>query len=358
MVKHFVVTRLGLGVYDTHRLLKLIDLFEAVTLSSLSHQSSQDFICLIGIDADMPSEAHKKLKALLAGRSNIFLVPIDVTGLVHVRIGGFDWIWDHYQDFILANGLLDQPHDYVVTSVIDADDAWQQNVVATINQLAIERIPGLRDAEKDRNTWLRHSSGIAITFPHGYVWFIRENKIWHLLGHEFHSMAVFIVARFSSGISACSSRHSQWRSYSNVLAFEVLPIETNSPMWVYARHDEAVGAWDSKPALRINADVEARLTNNLGIDLMKVQQWCLAYPSEQAGADYSGKRVADQYDRFFTIAAINRKIRVLIDRADRDPSAEPELRETIARCEAERAKIVAALRSTETRPSLATHFDE
>ena len=346
MVKHFVVTRLGLGVYNVDRLIKLIDLFEAVTLASLAHQSSQDFICLLGIDANMPPVAHEKLKALLTGRSNIFLVSIDVTQLVGVHVGCFDWIWDHYQDFILANGLLDLPHEYVVTSVIDADDAWHGDVIRNINQLAVERIPGLQDTEKDRNTWLRHSAGLAVTFPHGYVWFVRENKIWHLLGHEFHSMSVFIVARFSSGISACSSRHSQWRSYAAVLGFDVVSVETSSPMWVYARHDEAVGAWDSKSAIRMNADTEARFASNFGIDLTKARQWCSVYPTDQT-LSHSGKRAADQYDRFFTIAVMNRQIRALRKRADHDPAAPAALLDTIARCEAKRAQMVTTLRNNE-----------
>src|SRR5205823_3285124 len=127
---HFVVTRLGLGIYDEERLNRLVDLFEAVTLPSLINQTSQDFIWLVSIDSDFPEKVKSRISQLLSPHPNFLLIPIDVTELINVRLACFDWVWDHYQDFILENSLLIDPQDYVITSVIDADDAWHRDVVS------------------------------------------------------------------------------------------------------------------------------------------------------------------------------------------------------------------------------------
>ena len=177
--QHFVITRLGLGIYDESRLNKLIDLFEAVTLPSLLNQSSQEFVWLVSIDSAFSEKAKSKIAKLLDGHSNCYVVPIDVTGLINVRLACFDWVWDHYQDFILENDLLKNPHDYIVTSIVDADDAWHRDVISTVNNLIANRLPYLCERSENRGTWLRHSSGLAITFPNGYAWFISEKKYGH-----------------------------------------------------------------------------------------------------------------------------------------------------------------------------------
>src|SRR4029077_16254296 len=154
-IKHFVITRIGLGIYNEVRLTKMIDLLEAVTLPSLANQSSQEFLSLIVIDTHMPTAARSRIEKLLDGRSNFHTVPIDVTRLIQVHVGCFDWVWDHCQDFILQAGLVDDPEDYVITSVLDADDGWRQDVVALVNSLFAQRLSKLRSMEKERTTWIR-----------------------------------------------------------------------------------------------------------------------------------------------------------------------------------------------------------
>jgi hypothetical protein len=342
-IKHFVITRIGLGIYNEVKLRKMIDLFEAVTLSSLANQSSQDFISLIIIDAHMPPAARTNLEKLLSGRSNFFLVPIDVTRLVQVRIGCFDWVWDHCQDFILETALLDDPRDYVISSILDADDAWHREVTSSINSLFAQRLSKLRSMEKDRTTWVGHSSGMAATFPRGYQWYIAAGKLT-ILTMEFHSMAVFVTARFSSGISACSSRHSQWREYSKVLDFDVSVEGFDRHMWVYSRHDEGVVPWNAMQGMRIDARLEKELSATFGIDMEKVQQWCTAYPVRSNSA-YSGqRRTGEQYDRIFRIAGLNRKLRALKNRLNLQISDSTFVDEEIKRCEIERERLIEKLR--------------
>jgi len=337
--KHFVITRIGLGIYDEGRLAKMIDLFEAVTLPSLANQSSQEFVNLTIVDAHMPAAARGRIANLLDGRLNFHAVTIDLTRLIQVHVGCFDWVWDCCQDFILAAELLDDPRDYVVTSVLDADDAWHQDVVSAVNGMFVQRLSRLRATEKDRTTWVRHSAGIAMTFPRGYQWYIAANKVDVLL-MEFHSMAVFVLSRFSSGISACSSRHSQWREYSNVVQFEVATNALDRPMWVYARHNEGVVPWNTFQAMQVDTRLENELSSTFGIDMEKIRRWRSAYPVG-TNSMYSGQRTAgEQYDRIFRIASLNRKLRALGQRLKVEGDDSGPLEESLRRCNAERARLI------------------
>src|SRR5439155_5864422 len=105
MLKHFVITRLGLCVYSEQWFARMIDLFEAVTLPSLVRQTSTDFIWLVVIDDYMPRTARHRLEELLSPHSNYHLVPIELTGLLFMRQGCFDWVWEHCQEFILEDRL-------------------------------------------------------------------------------------------------------------------------------------------------------------------------------------------------------------------------------------------------------------
>jgi hypothetical protein len=341
-MNHFVITRIGLGIYDEARLIKMIDLFEAVTLPSIVNQTNQEFICLIVLDAHMPVGPRIKIDKLVDGRSNFCLIPVDVTHLVEVHIGCFDWVWDQCQDFILSAGLLDDPRDYVVTSILDADDAWHRDVVSLVNSFFAQRLSKLRSIEKDRTTWVRHSAGMAMTFPRGYQWYIAANRV-DLLTMEFHSMAVFVTARFSSGISACSSRHSQWREYAKVLQFDVGVEAFDHPMWVYTRHNEGVVSWNASQAMQIDARLENELSATFGIDMEKIRQWRVAY-SVGANSMYSGQRTTgEQYDRIFRIASFNRKLRALNNQMSADRADLRSLKEEIKQCEAERARLIEKL---------------
>lgn len=341
--KHFVITRIGLGIYNEARLKKTIDLFEAVTLSSLANQSSQAFSSLIVIDAHMPLGARTRLNTLLANRQNFYLVPIDVTQLVHVRTGCFDWVWEICQDFILKNGLVDNPFDYIISSVLDADDAWNRNVVSSINGVFAQRLPQLLPKEKvgDRSTWTSHSSGMAATFPHGYQWYIAANKI-EKMTFPFHSMAVFVTSRFSSGISACSSRHSQWPEYAKIVEFEVGVSNIPSQMWIYGRHDEGTVGWNASQSIPISSELETELSATFGIDIEKVRQWRLSHSAGQ-NFQYPGQHTTRrQYDLIFRIAALNRKIRALRTGANPQGSS-VSMTDELTPCEIEREHLIEKL---------------
>jgi hypothetical protein len=347
MLKHFVVTRLGLAVYSQAWFDKMIGLFEAVTLSSLARQSSQHFVWLIAVSADMPPQARERIERLLRPYSNYHLIPIDLARLLHMRHGSFDWIWNVCQDYILDRELLDDPYEYVVTSLIDADDAWDRDVVSIINNFMHERLPEICADEDKRGTAIRHTSGMAVTFEHGHRWFIAADAV-EPMHYPFLSMGVFVAARFSSGISACSSRHGAWHKFSEVLAFEAASIEGNRPMWVYARHDATIQPWDARNATPMADPDRERLSGSFGIDFEKVRRWNAAYPSLPV---HKGASVTIQFDRMFRIAGLNRQIESLKRRGlgQTHPGSKEGVDNMIAQCESRRATLIEALRAS--RPS-------
>ncbi len=339
MIKHFVITRIGIGIYDKARLTKMIELFAAITAPSLANQSSQNFTHLIVTDASIPGECRDLLQNLLRGRPNAFLIAIDVTRLTQVHVGSFDWIWDQCQQFILENGLVENPNDYVTTSVLDADDAWRSDVVSTVEKLIGEKLPTIDAKANDRSTWTRHSSGIALTFQRGLNWFISANRL-SVTSFDFHSMSVFITSRFSSGISCCSSRHAMWPHYAEVVQFEIMKIPTDQPMWIYSRHNETVTRWRTEKSHPMDSETGNRLKTLFGVDMDKIRQWCSTYPA-QIDSIYFGKKAIQTYDLIFKIAGLNRKILAL---GKATAEGNKKAGDMVLLCESERQQMIDTLR--------------
>jgi hypothetical protein len=57
VLRHFVVTRIGLGIYNEPWYEYALDAFAAITFSSLSRQTSHKFDWLLTVDNDMPAAA-------------------------------------------------------------------------------------------------------------------------------------------------------------------------------------------------------------------------------------------------------------------------------------------------------------
>ena len=339
MIKHFVITRIGIGIYNKARLTKMIELFAAITAPSLANQSSQNFTHLIVTDASIPGECRDLLQSLLQGRPNAFLIAVDVTQLTQVHVGSFDWIWDQCQQFILENSLVENPNDYVTTSVLDADDAWRSDVVSSVETLIGEKLPTIDAQANDRSTWTRHSSGIALTFPRGLSWFIEVNTL-SPISFDFHSMSVFVTSRFSSGVSCCSSRHAKWPYYAEVVQFGIMKVTTDQPMWIYSRHGESVMQWNADQTHSIDSEDENKLKILFGIDMDKIRQWCSSYPA-QSGSVYGGKKAAETYDLIFRISGLNRKISAL---GKAVTEGNEKIGDIVLLCKDERQRIIDVLR--------------
>lgn len=302
-----IVCRFGIGIYDEARLHKLLDVFEIVTFPSLLNQSDQSYTLLMAVDSRVPSDVLNRIRELFKDRSNFKLVLLDVTEITNVQVGNFSWVWDQCQNYILAHKLIQDESEFIISSILDADDGWHRETVQTISNGMSGAIPLLLEKEPGKGTWVRHSAGMVTTFPKGYGWFMQHDKIYNI-NFEFHSMSIFVLCRFSSNISACSSRHSKWRNYAEVVDFEIGRWSDASPMWIYARHDEGVIPW-KLTGNEIAIDSKARdiLTEIFGINFQKLDKW----KRNNAQEEYVGKKAASQYDLIYKIAAQNRKLQAL-----------------------------------------------
>ena len=66
---------------------------------------------------------------------------------------------------------------YVITSVIDADDAWHRDFILKTNDILGAPLPQLREEEETRGVHVRHSAGAAVTFPVGLEWFVSNDAL-------------------------------------------------------------------------------------------------------------------------------------------------------------------------------------
>ncbi len=326
-IKHFVLSRIGLGCYNQQWYGRMVELFEAVTLSSIASQTCQDFEFLLVVDAGLQGAPRFQLQRLMATRPNFHIVEIDVTRMNDMDLVSNDWIYRPCRDYILRQGLIADPFEYVVTSLIDADDAWNREYVGTVNSAMQSRLPVILEDEPRRGTHVRHSGGVALTFSHAEKWYVSANSIEPMSG-QFYSAAISVMARFSSGVSAYScSRHIAWPYLSTALMFEAVNIETEHPMWLYVRHDRSTQPWSANHLEPAAATQPRCLQEIFGIDAPKVSAWRSKYAS--ATKLHSGCPVQDQIDRMFRLTALNRQIELLAkDSADEvgEPSPRSENR--------------------------------
>jgi hypothetical protein len=341
--RHFVITRLGLGVYNGRWYDYALKALEAITFPSVSRQTRQDFFWLLTVDSQMPPDARRRLENLLEKHPNYHIVPVDLMQVRGLRHGGTDWLFESCQDYILQSRLLTDPTDYVITSRIDADDAWSLEVIATVNDSVAEHLPLVRAQEANRPYNLRHTAGLAITFPLGWEWFIQLGAV-RPLRLPFLSMAVFIAHRFSAGVSALSIRHLGWAAYADIIDFKRIELFSDRAMWVYARHQLNTTEWKADQALPLGMATAQTLNDRFGIDIKKTNALMAAPGGEEPAGAHIGQHsdFAEQHDRLYRIAALTRQINVLErDPLDSEPNASTVL---IAQQKFHRAALIEEFR--------------
>jgi hypothetical protein len=313
VLKHFVVTRLGLGVYHMPWYESTLSLFEAITYPSVRGQTSQQFIWLIVVDRQIPAPALGRLRDIVGSARNVHLVSLDLTNMGHVRHGCFDHVWHRCQDHIIERRLLTDPSEYIITSAIDADDAWRRDTIELVHEHTEPELSRYLNDESSRSAVVRHTCGQVLTFPQGLRWFAQQDVV-QPLDYEFLSMSVFVLARFSSDISALSSRHSAWPSMAHALLFDAKRIASERPMWVYVRHDRAQIDWQVDIPQSDCRSAQA-LRRDFGIDFGKMEAWrrneALRRAPEQQRDRHAGLSSREQHDCYFQITALNRQIAVL-----------------------------------------------
>lgn len=200
---------------------------------------------MIVIDSAIPPESLAELTRSIKPYAFIHLVTLDTRDQPRMVHGGFSGVYERCQQYLLARGLIEDPTDYVITSLIDDDDAWNRNVVSRVDRHVDEHAPRLcaTEADSKRGFLVRHSVGLFMTFTNGILWDVASDRYQQVKQHP-HSMSVFVFARFSSNVAACSVRHGSWHNYTTCVGFESHVIDEADveaePMWIYLRHPRAI----------------------------------------------------------------------------------------------------------------------
>lgn len=241
--QHFIITRYGIGIRDPEWFRCRFNIFANVTFPSVSAQHRAGLYWLIVIDADIPLEAFVDIRRLTSKCGFVHLVKLNFVNIPLMIQGGYSWIWRRLQNYLLANGIVEDTTLPVITSIIDDDDAWNNKVISLIDShvLAHGKKCIQSDIDHSRGYLVRHSAGMFMTFRHGLVVDV-DAGMYKNIESASQSMSVFVYCRFSSNISACSARHLSWPNFVHVVGFEMHTINDDdlTPMWLYLRHGQVM----------------------------------------------------------------------------------------------------------------------
>jgi hypothetical protein len=260
--------------------------------------------------------------------------------------GGFAWVYEQCQTYLLSEGLIEDPTAYVVTSLIDDDDAWNRDTVAMIDKHIEENANRLSIEEFNagRGFLVRHTSGMFITFEKGIIW-NAQSKLYHEVLQPSFSMSVFVFARFSSNISACTVRHRAWPAYLASVDFEQHNLQTTAPMWVYFRHPKALceHGWTS-PGAQVDDEKLRDFERLFSIDCDAYVRFFDSFVSKMPV--HPGIPDDDKFellDLQFRIGAVRQQIVCLAERLENGDSA-PNSREKLEQIQLLAIKRLESLR--------------
>jgi hypothetical protein len=302
----FVFTRLGIGVSNESYYERVLPLFEAVTFPSMMGQTDSDFHWMIAVDASMPPKARDRLLQLVADRSQIHIVPVEMIELQEMHIGSFNWLEQAFCRFALSKGLIERADDFIITALIDCDDAWHESTVAIVRTNALQLLPSLILSEENKFYLAAGIAGAVMTFPNGYEWHPLAGTSVHLR-YPWLSMSIFVVSRFCAGVYAFSCRHDCWPQMAQIATFLAAEMNVSSPMWIHTRHGDNLSA-----AFGVGKREIIPGTSHLKsfhIDETALARWHESLPANKAAERPEKHRVAfKQYALMFKIAAFNKQI--------------------------------------------------
>lgn len=232
-VLHVVTTRLMSVLqmqHDTEYIKKRLDLFESFTFPSLMSQTNSSFIWLLFTSVDLPTEHMTRLSAITSSYKNVFVLPIKTTKIK--MTGEYDQV---FLDFIKSHTFH---YDFMLTSRIDDDDAWRLNYVEAVQNIARKFI-------HNKNKW-KNYSGIAMTFPHGrlfypYVFDNRGRYGLAFIYYQYFSASVDIITPNKIPQNFYAFEHSSTKKNTTKYNYYRYSHKTAKPMWLYTQHLSNVG---------------------------------------------------------------------------------------------------------------------
>jgi hypothetical protein len=294
-IKHFVITRLGLGIEDEAWYQRKIPLFKQFCLQSLLAQTDPDFYWFIAMDSKAPAWVREEIKSAVSGNTErIQVATIDMAAVSRCVLGGYQWVFDEVAKSVGLPDLIDDPGEFIITSQIDDDDAWHVVTNERVKAIALSELDSIIEEEKMRPYLVYPSHGLLINFVNGLNFYM-ANSSYKKVTRPYHSMSIFVLTRFLSGITACSSRHRSWEHFKEVVRFRHISEETPVPMWLYNRHPDAIDG--NVVAPEGCRSVDGDILNNFGLDIeaiKKLSETMTSEWSQDVGAS-AKMRLRDHY---------------------------------------------------------------
>lgn len=223
---HVIATRMFTTLAVDHTvdwLNNRLDIFETFTLQSLTAQSCQNFIWILLVSPDLPDVIESRLKAMTKPYLNIYIIKVKVADL-HDQ----PEYQDSFSKFIIQHKFK---YDFLLSSRIDGDDAWQLDYVATIQEEASRWISKYSD-------WCKRA-GIIFNFPYGQICYPFDIRGKEGVGNwrrKFFSQSVDILSVKKSQETLYKFPHSKTIQFAKNHNYKCHYVKTKSPMWLYVQH--------------------------------------------------------------------------------------------------------------------------
>lgn len=279
-VELIVSTRFGVGVQDDNWFENRFKLLEAITISSLFSQTDRDFKWLIFVGAKSKDWVVDKLEKMLSVFNGSAVVIREVQSASSIN------------KFAKKNFTS----DFMLTALLDDDDAWDVNTVKRIKSIANEMID--RGVER-----------CGFTFENGYEWLIsdlvdvdallnknikvlRESAIYKY-SRPFLNISCFVLSENGNLFDRFCNIHSSFGEILSDCGFEKIVFNDENPAWLYVRHHQADSSIRKAHGTeKINVDIN-ELVELFGINSKAVR----AYQDESNNFSYAIKRVHGLEDK-------------------------------------------------------------
>lgn len=209
-MRHIIFTRLGIGVARPSFFKQHVALLEAGLFRSMAAQTSQNFDWYVAVDKQIDADSKTHLEKMFSPHSNFHLLILDP--LVVFRTV------PRFTDLKIKL----QADDTLALTRIDDDDALNISFIENLHSIINEHRNG--------------TAPLSVAFGNGVEVYMDSRQY----GHRFHPstpVGLTIVSSGTDKLEIHAGNHKKIHLRMEELGGKHVAVETNEPMWAYARRD-------------------------------------------------------------------------------------------------------------------------
>lgn len=265
-----VFTRFGLYVDQKDWYRHQVDVFYKYLYPSLKYQTDQDFTLILGYDEYTPNDVVDDLEAkleLCGFHYHLVRYKRKEQGRFP-KMGSLEWLYEEALDKIGRKNLFDSADEYYISASIDADDAWDKELVSFVKAFFSERSKEIKVSEEKQHYQNSPSGGAVLTLPVGYFFF-EDSKSLIEVEYPYASLNNFVVTRLYSGVSCFSLAHPNWQRGDKVFGMVSYKPSGLRPMWFHSKENISRNIRNKYKFEKVIGPVDAdyvAVLNNFGMD--------------------------------------------------------------------------------------------